>query len=583
MPLVGSQGFQQLFNRVINIVLNTLFEGFFLVITGIIGYLCSANYYSYLFIINPMKTIKTLALGAAVMLPLAMAAQDSGDRLVETRAFYSTNAGNGVGKAATITIDGEFDDWTEDMIVATCGANDMSTAFKGTHENCVLDLYAVYAAWDDANLYIAWQMCNTGDTWAREGDGPLTDYGRIGNVPLIVALSVDPSSVGLNGKVKDGRHIWGKNECGVEFSSHIDHFFIMSGQGIEVNAGAAMFTAIDAQGNTEYDNPACCKTFNSLGIKYEMKEGFHPSHLWRQKTTADYDISGTLISDPSIIGNIYDADCYDDLLATPYPSNLKPHDTKFDSFYEMNIPLSALGINREWLESNGIGVRVIATRGESGIDCCPFDPSMMDNVFDSYSADASTTHEKDDIDVITYELASVGKIRTGSVDPLPDPQPTPDPDPTPDPTPDPQPVDGNWTAYFDNTANWSTVKAWVWDANDGNKNYTGGVWPGQELPYDAASGYYRFTCNVTNENPKMMIIFNPGGGNGKTQDLEFVNNGIYNASGFCGTYVSGISSVETENGVAPVYYNLQGVRVDQPASGLYIVVRGNEISKEYVK
>lgn len=97
MPLVGFQGFQQLFNRVINIVLNTLFEGFFLVITGIIGYLCSANYYSYLFIINPMKTIKTLALGAAVMLPLAMAAQDSGDRLVETRAFYSTNAGNGVG------------------------------------------------------------------------------------------------------------------------------------------------------------------------------------------------------------------------------------------------------------------------------------------------------------------------------------------------------------------------------------------------------------------------------------------------------------------------------------------------------
>ena len=81
----------------------------------------------------------------------------------------------------------------------------------------------------------------------------------------------------------------------------------------------------------------------------------------------------------------------------------------------------------------------------------------------------------------------------------------------------------------------------------------------------------------------MMIIFNPGGDNGKTQDLEFVNNGIYNASGLCGTYVSGISSVETENGVAPVYYNLQGVRVDQPASGLYIVVRGNEISKEYVK
>lgn len=43
---------------------------------------------------------------------------------VETRAYYSTNADGAVGKSATITIDGEFSDWSEDMIIATCGAND---------------------------------------------------------------------------------------------------------------------------------------------------------------------------------------------------------------------------------------------------------------------------------------------------------------------------------------------------------------------------------------------------------------------------------------------------------------------------
>ena len=85
---------------------------------------------------------------------------------VETRAYYSTNADGAVGKSATITIDGEFSDWSEDMTIATCGANDMATAFKGSHENCVLDAYALYAAWDDANLYIAGQ-CATPATPGR--------------------------------------------------------------------------------------------------------------------------------------------------------------------------------------------------------------------------------------------------------------------------------------------------------------------------------------------------------------------------------------------------------------------------------
>ncbi len=486
---------------------------------------------------------------------------------VETRAFYSTNPSDAVGKAASIAIDGELSDWSEDMIVATCGANDVATAFKGSHENCVLDLYAVYASWDDNNLYIAWQMCNTGDTWARPGDGPLTDGGRIGNVPIIVALSVDPGSVGLSGKVKDGRHIWGKSECGVEFASHIDHLFIMSGQGLDVNAGAAMFTAVDGLGDTEYDNPVCCKSFKSLGIDYKFKYGFQPSHLWRQNTYADYDAGGKLLSDPEIVDNVFDPECYDNLLATPYPSSLKPHDTKFDTFYEMNIPLSALGITRQWLEANGVGVRVIATRGESGIDCCPFDPSMLDNVFGSYSADKSTSHEKDDIDVISYALASVAKIRTGSVDPIPDPEP----DPTPVPTPDPTPVDGNYTVYFDNTSSaWSIVKTWIWDAAHGNENYTGGVWPGADMTVDAVSGYYKYTFKCDVPDADLMVLFNSGNGGTQTGDLKLVNNGVYTRDGFKQQYAA-ISDITDDGDAGSVWYNLQGAPVSEPGGpGVYI-------------
>lgn len=522
-----------------------------------------------------MKPIKTLCICAIAAASAATAAA-AGDP-VETRAYFSTNPGEAVGRAASITIDGDYSDWSDDMIIATCGANDMATAFKGSHENCVLDLYAVYAAWDDKNLYIAWQMCNTGDTWARPGDGPLTDAGRIGNVPLIVALSVDPSSTPMSGMLKDGRFIWGDNAAnGVKFTSHVDHLFFMSGKAGE--GDPAMFTAVDAKGNTDYAGG--CSTFRTNGITYKMAEGFAPSHLWRQRTTAEWATPTELISDPSVLNNIYDAECYDNLKAG-IPEGLKAHDYKFDSFYEMQIPMSLLGINREWLEANGIGCRVIATRGESAIDCCPFDPSMVDNTFGEYGKDNSTTHEKDDIDDITYATASIGKMRTGNVDPLPDPNPDPDPDPDPDP----QPVDGNYTVYFDNSSsNWSVVKTWIWDAADSNRNYTGGSWPGADMYSDSESGYYKYSFECTASDPKLMCIFNPGGENGKTADLELVNNGVYNASGFVKVYQSGIESAITDNNIEPVYYNLQGVRIDAPASaGIYIMRKGTETSKVFIK
>lgn len=253
--------------------------------------------------------MKRFLLGAGV-LGAVMAAHADGDP-VETRAYYSTNPGNAVGKAATITIDGEFTDWSDDMIVATCGANDMATAFCGSHENCVLDCYALYAAWDDDNLYFAWQMVNTGDVWARPGDGPLTDGGRIGDVPFILSLSVDRTNPGMTGHLTDGRFIWGDNATnGVEFTSHTDFLFFMSGK---VGQGApAMFTG-NAQGLTDYG--ANCKLFSTLGVSYAMKEGFAPSHLWRQRTTAEWYNPGELASDPSVVDNIYDPECYDNLMA----------------------------------------------------------------------------------------------------------------------------------------------------------------------------------------------------------------------------------------------------------------------------
>ncbi|MDE5968846.1 MAG: hypothetical protein K2G64_07050, partial [Muribaculaceae bacterium] len=47
---------------------------------------------------------------------------------------------------------------------------------------------------------------------------------------------------------------------------------------------------------------------------------------------------------------------------------------------------------------------------------------------------------------------------------------------------------------------------------------------------------------------------------------------------------TGIDAILGEiNDEAPVYYNLQGVRVAEPTSGLYIVRRGNKVSKEIIR
>ena len=50
------------------------------------------------------------------------------------------------------------------------------------------------------------------------------------------------------------------------------------------------------------------------------------------------------------------------------------------------------------------------------------------------------------------------------------------------------------------------------------------------------------------------------------------------------TESAGVDGIEAdEPDAAPVYYNLQGVRVDTPSAGLYIVVRGNKVTKEVVR
>lgn len=347
------------------------------------------------------KNIKLLMAAAALGVPAAMWAAGP----VETRGLYSTNPGGGFGKAATITIDGTTTGWDESMLIAQGVANDACIAFKGQHENCVTDCYSMYAAWDDDNLYIAWQMVNPADSWWRPGDGPLTDYGRIGNVPFVLALSVKPDNQGLSGRMPSEPlgYIW--NTPQLQFTEHVDYALYMSGQ-----AGQgipSIFNAVDTEGNSSY-GPAGCRKFSEAGITYKMAQDFLPKEMMTLVNPADpsavYSASSTYI-------NILDESQRQAYYG--HTAGVK-HDTNYDSFYEIKIPLSTIGIDRAYIESTGIGARIIATRGESGIDCLPHDPSMLDNVYGDYGKDTSTSHEKDDLDEITYQMASIGCKRAGT-------------------------------------------------------------------------------------------------------------------------------------------------------------------------
>lgn len=305
---------------------------------------------------------------------------------------YATNPDSKVGVQKTITIDGNASDWSEDMLIAQGAAWDVANNYKGGHENCVLDTYALYAAWDNTNLYVGWQMVNTTDTWAREGDGPLSDGGRVLDVPLILALSVDPSSVSMSNKNTDGGPIWGQ-KMGVSFEQHVDRLLYMSGKPGLGEPG--LFSAVDDQGNTNYTTGL--KGFAKAGIEYKMAETNICSHI--------YGLNGSTSTD-----DIYDENANWVDYKT-FKGSSGAHNTKYDSFYEIKIPFSAIGIDKSYLEQYGIGAMLIATRGESGLDCIPYDDTMLDNAKKEYgNNDPSTSHEKDDEDVITSELARIGNM-----------------------------------------------------------------------------------------------------------------------------------------------------------------------------
>lgn len=352
---------------------------------------------------NTKKKLISILLVAALLITTIVVACVPASAATGTLAsYYKTNPDGKVGKQATITIDGDASDWSEDMMIAQGAAWDCPNHWKGSHENSLADCYALFAAWDNTNLYIGMQFVNTTDTWQNAGDQSLMDNGKMGSVPIVLGLSVDPNSKGMTGKLatpENGKSgIWGVEST---FQTHVDHLFFMSAK-VGDGGTPAMFTA-DSNGTTDYTTH--CTSFTQAGITYKMADTNICSHIW-----------GLNYSDST--DDVY-SDSADWVDYKTFAGQKGKHDTKYDSFYEMKIPLSAIGTTAAKLTSNGIGAIFFGTRNESMLDCVPFDAaSMLDNTMQEYHAGDNTSKEKEDDDLITVPLACIGK---GGITPVTNP------------------------------------------------------------------------------------------------------------------------------------------------------------------
>lgn len=324
--------------------------------------------------------------------------------------YYSTNP-NGAGKEAKITVDGDIGEWSEDMKIAQGTANDDPRVYRpNSMYEVPLDLYALYGAYDDSNLYLMWEMTNVQDIVAPGDDYPLSQgilYQTM-NIPFFIALDTGKSdAIGNSGKTAAGETLWGS---GITFGNNrINRLIAVSTNG----ANGPFVYGGDSSGL----NAKEIYTKATSGIEFKYGLGINSKNVYG----LDGAYGTTSSTNPRTIGDM----CNDSGMWVDF--NAKGHKTAtMDFHYEMSIPLETLGITKSDVASTGVGALVIMTSGKSGMDCLPYDLSMNDqaDLDDSAGSQENNSFEKSDEDDITCSFARIGN---GSVSPTPTPTPTPEP------------------------------------------------------------------------------------------------------------------------------------------------------------
>ena len=138
-----------------------------------------------------------------------------------------------------------------------------------------------------------------------------------------------------------------------------------------------------------------------------------------------------------------------------------------------------------------------------------------------------------------------------------------------------------WHIFFDNSsANWGKVNCYIYGSNECNE--ITGPWPGSAMTFNGE--YYEYVVTTEGALDECNVIFNNGSGLQTGDNVKVRNYGVYNLQGDTGITTGIINIPADDVNAATEYLNLQGVRITQPAtSGIYIVKKGNKVSKAYIR
>ena len=322
-------------------------------------------------------------------------------------ARYGINkVGNGVkktinfnaGKGASIS------DWDSSMLIAQGAANDDPRVYRpNSMYEVPIDLYALYGAYDDDNLYLMWGMTNVSDVVDRDDNYPLTQghLWQTQNLPFHIAIDTkdDSTRIGNNGGLQTGGSLWASNITWggeqklnnvVTISTNGSNGpWIYKGDETGLNANAAYGPAANAKTNTK-----------KSGIKFGYGNGI------LSKDVVGID-DGWGENNGRVVG---DMKASNQSSAKWVNFNDKGHDSAgMDDHYEIAIPLEELDTTAERIAMSGIGIELVATFGLSAMDSLPYDLAMNDNAdLPDTTSQVNNSYEKSDEDMFTVKIANIG-------------------------------------------------------------------------------------------------------------------------------------------------------------------------------
>lgn len=345
-----------------------------------------------------LKRIISITLaGATAGIPFAVSAvnADAADTTSGSLSgYYATNA-KGFGAEKTITVDGDISDWDSTMLISQGSANDDPRVYRPDSMYEVgSDLYALYAAYDDDNLYLMWEMTNVQDAVCPDEEYPLengTIYSNgMLNYPFLIAVDTGKSmdAIGNNGKCVTGGTIL---DSGITYKNSFNRLIVTSSNGQSTSIYGGNSTGI---------SPVEMYTQNNSGITVMCGMGILSKNV--------YGIKGYGTAGKRAAGDITkDTSAWTDFNTAGHNSS------EMDFHYEMSVPLSKLGITKDDITKNGIGASIISTCGKSGMDSLPYDLSMNDNAAKADTLSGSDfSLEKSDDDYVTADFARIGKAKT---------------------------------------------------------------------------------------------------------------------------------------------------------------------------